>query len=121
MPTWPATLPDFRLPLSAEHQDGRIRTDMDSGPAKMRLKFTAVAKYYTGVQIRLKGSELLTLEDFYYNTLAGGVLEFTKDDLISGESSTFRFRSPYTSQQRTGAETASERVWDVQFDLEKMP
>lgn len=64
MATWPATLPqDMGTPLRVNHQSATLRSEMDTGPAKQRNRFTAVARQYE-TQLSFDGAQLATFYTF---------------------------------------------------------
>lgn len=97
-PVWPVTLPQkFPLGTMEENQDGRIRTEMDTGPPKMRRRFTATIKTYTLPPERFLFTEAqkTSLESFYDNTCQGGTLPFDWPEPYSGAGTlTLRFVLP---------------------------
>ena len=76
MDTWPATLPQ-RLSSDASIQDDNscVRSDMDSGPASVRNRFTANTQSVKGSMI-LTGAQLVTFRTFFKTTLKNGSLSF---------------------------------------------
>ncbi len=77
MTTWPITLPAY--PLLEKYAEAMpstsIRTDMDSGPAKIRQRTTAGVRQLS-VGYLLSKSQVSDLEGFYSETLKGGSLSF---------------------------------------------
>lgn len=76
--TWP-TAGNFpqRMQLGFKEApvDQTLRTQMDSGPAKTRRRYTGIIRVSEGI-ITLTDAQLATFESFYYNTLEGGTLRF---------------------------------------------
>lgn len=91
MSTWPSTLP---LPqaegFSESGQEGTVRTEMDSGPAEVRTRFTATSRFIT-YQYDLTRAEKLILDAFYVTV--GGSERFYWPDPDTGSTLTARFRS----------------------------
>src|SRR5262245_60736734 len=56
--------------------NGLLRTDTDTGPPKVRRRFTAVTRPLVGT-IVMTYAQLATLEAFIADDLAGGSLPFT--------------------------------------------
>lgn len=76
MPAWPGTLPTPNLGgYSEQYIDPVIRTQMDSGPTKRRLRYTAVPKQVS-VSLTLTNAQVQTLEAFYRDDLGYGSLPF---------------------------------------------
>jgi len=101
-------------------QPGIIRSDMETGPAKIRRRFTGVAHYYSGSIIMTK-AEFETFESWFENTVAFGSLDFTFPDPFNLASNiTVRFKidnnSPYTAVPEGNSSDLK-----VSFALEKMP
>lgn len=120
MANYPANLPPFRVPLEIADQDGTIRSATDSGPGKVRRRFTATATYYNA-RVRMNGTEVGILSDFYRDTLAGGSLSFEMPDPVDDVTKSFRFRGPIEKRIVVGGTSAATRVYDVQMQLEKLP
>lgn len=120
MATWPSTLPPIRLPVQSSRQDGTIRTSMETGPQKVRRRFTATSRYYS-FPLRMTGAQFATLETFFDDTLGGGALTFTMDDPHTGSSETFRFQAPPEAEFIRGGEAPNDRLLDVNIQLERFP
>lgn len=119
MSTWPASLPGIRIPVTDQPQDQTLRTSMDSGPDKVRRRFSAGVRNQT-MPMRLKGSQLDVLEDFYFDTLKGGSLSFDMENPKGGTSS-YRFTAPPTSVMVTGSDDPDNRIYNVQLNVEVLP
>ena len=92
MPTWPASLPQTLLvSLTRTRQNGKIRSSMDTGPAKQRARFTAVAKEFPDGAEYFTGAQLAIFDTFYEDDLGMGALSFTWIDPITDASATMRF------------------------------
>lgn len=120
MATWPSDLPPFRLPISDQPQDGTLRTSMDTGPAKVRRRFTAVPRNMA-IPMRMTGAQYDTLQDFYTSDLSGGALEFDLSDPLTGDTEEFRFLEPPAGSVIVGNADPDKRIWNVQLQLEKLP
>ena len=86
---------------------------MDSGPAKERRRYTAVAEPVT-VQLKLSSADLQTLLTFKSATLQE-VNVFDWIDFISGAAATYRFIGPIGKKYFGGD------YWTVTLPLEKQP
>ena len=117
MSTWPQNLPPIRLPVEFEHQDSTIRTQMESGPAKIRQRFTATSMFYS-LSMRMTGAEYATLDTFYGNNKA---TSFDMDDPTSGQTESFRFTAPPQASVIAGEADADKRLLDVHIQLERLP
>ena len=77
MNVWPATLPQ-RMDVDGYQEslgDGRLRSQSDAGPAKVRRRFSAVPRPLS-VSTELTSAQLATFKTFVVTTLAGGTLPF---------------------------------------------
>ena len=117
MPTWPATLPQNVLTEGYQEApgDGRLRTQMDAGPAKMRRLHTAVVDTFS-VSLSLTSAQVDTLDGFWDSDLAGGVLAFDWTHPRTGAATSFRFVDrPTRTPRQSGVR------YTVRFKLEKLP
>ncbi|KKN90083.1 hypothetical protein LCGC14_0231960 [marine sediment metagenome] len=85
MPAWPANLPQNPLLEGYQEQAPNlsIRTQMDSGPAKVRKRFTSGVRSLVWNFI-LGSTEVDNLDAFYLTTIEGGSLSFTHTDPRTG-------------------------------------
>lgn len=83
VPKWPATLPRTAAQegFSYGFADGRLKTQMDAGPGKMRRRFSAAAKPVE-MQLVLDETGLARLEDFWDVDTKGGSLPFWISDIV---------------------------------------
>lgn len=83
VPTWPANLPRTAAQdgFSYDFGDGRLRTQTDAGPGKMRRRFSAVSKP-VAMQMILSEAQLHRLEDFWEVDTRGGVLPFWMQNIV---------------------------------------
>ena len=110
--SWPDSLPLPRISgLSGKKDKAFIRTEMETGPAKQRARFTAVTKKYKGTII-LTESERQTLDNFYDTSLGFGTLRFTMRNPQSGETKEFRFTDSYEEVGNDGG------LWEISLPLE---
>lgn len=72
-----------------------LRTEMDAGPVKSRRRFTAVPTNIEFTLPWLSRSEYAALQAWFKNDLLDGSLSFTADHPVTGESGSFRFRTPF--------------------------
>lgn len=116
--TWPETLPQKLLVdgYSQSAANTLLRSEMETGPAKQRRRFSAGTVPLSGKLI-LDWDELDILRAFYDTTLVGGSLRFIwKDpiDQLSGNAQ-MRFTSPITWT------TYGAGLFSVSLNLEIMP
>lgn len=117
MPTWPSTLPQqLELAgLTVQEAETRIATNTDTGPGKVRNRFTAGVQPVTGA-VTLTSAQLATFETFYRSTLQRGTLSFTWVHPDTGATATLAFqRNQVPSKTRLGA------AFRVTLPLEVLP
>jgi hypothetical protein len=121
MATWPASLPQsLLLDLKRKRQGGKIRSDMDTGPAKQRARFTAAVQQYEGALL-LTGAQLATFKTFYENTLGQGAASFTWIDPITDASASLRFMEEPEDTLVRAHDDPDLRLYRVTMPLEKLP
>lgn len=115
MSYWPVALP--QSPLSSSYgedwQDGAIRSQMDTGPAKVRRRFTALVKTYS-VAFVLTDRQVEILMEFWEETCTMGTLTFTWQDPRTQDPATVRFASRPGISHDNG-------MFRVQFQIEVLP
>ena len=120
MADWPSSLPqDVYVPDDGptyNQQSNVLRTDMTTGPAKMRRRFTAVPADVT-VQIMLSEEEIATLESFVKETL-GETGQFNWKKFHTGTAAVYRFKEGWKSVK---LKYSGGDLWTVSMDLELMP
>lgn len=114
---WPSNLPQSPQwrEYSEDQQDNVIRTDMDTGLAKVRKRFTAVSRFFN-IKLNLTSDEADDLIDFFDNDCNFGTTEFEWKDFRSGTSGIeYRFltRPVYKSDSPTDYNTT--------FQIERLP
>lgn len=119
MAVWPATLPCLAFDTTDARQDGSIRTEMGTGPAKVRRRFSAVSRYATAI-LALDATQRATLDAFYATTLAEGSLAFDVADPYDGTTVSARFTSPISYQNR-GKNGALARWFLASVNVEILP
>lgn len=116
MSTWPASLPQTPLAsgFSQSLANNVVRTEMDTGKAKVRRRFSAGV---TPVQaaLSLTGTQKDTLIAFYSSTLSDGADEFSWTDHLNGGTVSYRFVSP----PQYSYESAD--LWRTTLNLEIVP
>jgi hypothetical protein len=93
--SWPEDLPvTLKIAgLRGQYKDPVIRTDMDMGPAKARLRYTRPPKNYTGsIIVDETGREQLAY--FYRITTRYGALRFNFANPQTLEIREYRFKAP---------------------------
>lgn len=117
MVAWPGSLPQDVLVDGYDETfpNGKLRTQMDQGPAKQRRRYTAAVR---PLRVMIEGTraQMAILDDFYVTTLAMGALTFTKTMPRTLATVTFRFVS-----QPPKPVPASGNSWAAMLDLEILP
>lgn len=112
---WPAELP--QLPsygwIDAKF-DNTVRTETDSGPAKVRRRYTKANRKLT-LPILLTAAEVATLETFHTATLVDGSLRFEMEHPRTGLTYEFRFLEPYEVTE------IAEGLFQTSLALEYLP
>lgn len=115
MPTWPVTLPQFvqESGYREEIQDQTIESAMDTGPAKIRRRFTKSIRRFT-ISMQMTAAQVTTFESFWQTDCKGGSISFDWVHPRTRQAATLRFRNPAPAIQTVGAGASSV----VQFTLE---
>ena len=93
MASWPSSLPQevqvqgFSI---SPDSGGAIRTEMDSGPAFQRSRYTATTEPFSG-RVWLDATQFQTFRTFYVDTLANGSVSFDWKHPITKNAATVRF------------------------------
>ena len=121
MAVWPGTLPQtLMLPLNRKRQAGKIRSQVDAGPAKQRARYTAVAKDFDAILV-LTGAELAIFDNFYETMLGQGAASFTWVDPVTDTAATLRFRAEPEDSLVAAHDDPDKRLYNVTMPLELMP
>src|SRR5215207_10310859 len=101
--TWPVGLPQcFTFDsLATGLADNRLRSQTDTGPAKVRPRSSAGPRPLSG-QMVMTHAQIATLETFVETTLLGGSLPFTFPSQIGGSSHLVRFANELPGWSRHG-------------------
>jgi len=121
MAVWPGTLPqDVFVGATRGQQTGFVRSEMDTGPPKMRKKFTAVV---INIQSRMvfTGAQLVVFWDFYNITLDQGVLTFDWKDPLDDSSKSLRFVASPDFALVSGHSTSADAMWEGVLFMEVLP
>jgi hypothetical protein len=116
--SWPASLPQefHQQNFQITPPQGAIRTDMETGKAYQRRRFTAAVQPVRG-KMWLDATQYSTLLNFWENTTAMGALEFEWVHPITGAPAIFRFIATETPQ----ITVVSGDIYQVQLNLEIIP
>lgn len=101
--TWPNTLPAYVQEggYQEKFQDQTIESQMDSGPAKIRRRFTKNLRFL-GISMLMTSAQVTDFETFWQTTLKGGSLPFDWVHPRTRVATTFRFRNPAPTFSTTG-------------------
>lgn len=103
---WPATLPQHLNTegFSEALADNKLESQTDFGPGKSRRRFTTNWRMISGT-LRCTDDQVDAFEDFYQDTLGGGVDAFLWRDPLSQNLSLMKFRgAPPRTQYRSADE-----------------
>lgn len=116
MIAWPATLPQNaeRPGYQSGTGDGRIRSQTDSGIAKLRRRFSAVPRPLQ-LQLTMTWTELDAFKTFVASDLVGGTLPFTFPSQEGAGTWTVQLG------QNMPTWVASKNKWLVTLDLVILP
>ena len=118
MAVWPASLPQgLMVGTGDQRQPAALRSEMDSGPAKQRRRFTAAIRNLS-VPIILTNTQRATFDTFFITTLLEGVLPFDWVDPKDGSTVEYRFTAPVEFSLLSGG---AERLWRGTLNLEILP
>jgi hypothetical protein len=110
---YPDGLPAVRASgFQAQYQDPVIRTQMDAGPVKQRLRYTAVPKRYTA-SIVVDEAEREIFEAWFVETMGFGALRFVMQNPQTLNLEEFRFTGMYS-------ETEIDGLFELSLPLEQM-
>lgn len=113
MDTWPGTLQQKLDADTFEIKVGNtlVRTDMDTGPAKVRSRFTkSVDGWVTSIIIDY--TQYDTMINFYKTTLSNGTLPFLFTNPLNLVSEIFRFVEPPDFKPIGGLKYKVNMLWE---------
>ncbi|MDR1575600.1 MAG: hypothetical protein LBS37_06300 [Treponema sp.] len=111
--TYPAALPPVRSSgFQSRYQDPVIRTQMDAGPVKQRLRYTAAPKHFT-VSIIVDETQREIFEAWFSETLGFGTLRFVMENPQTLQPEEFRFTGMY-------GETEADGLFELSLPLERL-
>jgi hypothetical protein len=92
---WPSTLPQYvqESGYGETIQDQAIESSVESGPAKIRRRFTKSIRRFQCVMY-MTPSQADTFENFWQNTVKGGSLSFSWVHPRTRQAAVLRFRNP---------------------------
>ena len=93
MPAYPLTIPFFKLLAGYQRTSIKgtvVTTSVDAGPPIIRRRTTAGIKNVSGVIAKMTASQIVTLDDWFENTIMHGTLSFTAEDPLDAVTKNFR-------------------------------
>lgn len=117
MAAWSSLVPDTfqRDGFSNTLQSGLIRTDMETGNAKQRRRFTATTRTFAG-NIIMTTAELAYFETWFDTVVFGGALAFDFPHPVTGTTTEMRFKHQDPIYQIDPDGDTGD--WRVSFTLE---
>jgi len=111
--TWPSSLPQAFLIDDYKDQEPALftKTEMDAGPPKLRRRFTAAQRPFSGSMV-LTATQKATLRTFY-QTYGAGEISFPDQDGESSDLTVIFMAEPVYSRY--------ELVWKVDLQFAEMP
>lgn len=102
-PVWPGTLPSYLQEpgYQEKFQDQTVESQMDTGPAKIRRRFTKAIRFIQASML-LTADQVSAFETFWVTTCKGGSIPFDWVHPRTQSTTTFRFRSPAPAYQTVG-------------------
>jgi hypothetical protein len=120
MDVWPVTLPEFGANTSIQDDESRLTSSMDSGPASVRNRFTAISQSVKTSMV-MTGAQLVIFNTFIRTTLLHGSLSFTWINPITGASETVRFKKKPEWTCIKPSDVANDRLWQGELEIEILP
>lgn len=121
MVAWPGSLPQYAyLPVTETRQKAMIRSSMETGPPKVRARFTSAVRHLDFDMI-LDGAQKATFDTFFNTTISEGATVFDFPDPVSDNTIEVRFREPVSWNQIRAGAAAADRAWRGKMKLEVLP
>ncbi len=119
IPAWPATLPQLfnRQGFAFAEGDGRLQSDTDTGPGKVRRRSTAVANIIQG-QMTLTLAQLKIMRAFIRDDLVGGSLPFNIPDPL-GDPDPILIR--FSKEGMPQYQNLAGAMWTAAFKVDVLP
>ncbi len=98
MVTWPSTLPQFvdQDEYTQTSKNPLIRTDMEAGPAKVRLRYTAVPEEFN-ISLVMTKTQFESFITFFKQTIHYGADTFLWNHPVTRTASNCRFTGMYNA------------------------
>lgn len=116
-PVWPTSLPQAMTMDSFTEAmgDGRLRSPTDTGPGKVRRRFSAVARPVAGTMVMTQ-TQLETMLAFITDDLSGGSLAFEFPNQRGSTAWLVRI-----ADEMPGFRRVANGHWSVDLKLEILP
>lgn len=113
---WPGSLPQTPLfGWTKQLAETRLRTQTDTGPAKVRRQFTSGVENLSNVSILVTEAQRTTFQTFFDDTTSGGSLPFEWQMPDTGATRDFRFKeTPVIS-------AVNHQTYRITMNLEALP
>ena len=116
---WPGTLPDLQaIGLNRTPVDGRVLTNMDAGPVKIRQRYTATPTQWS-IPVQYTGAQVAAF-DTWWNDLNGGVDSFLWESPLDDSTVTMKFLSYPDFNMIIGGKTSGVRQWTGTLEIEEI-
>jgi hypothetical protein len=116
MELWPSQLQDYlnEDAFTLQPGDVTIQSDNSTGPKKRRRRVTAPIDVLQ-CTITIDRDDYQLFRDFYYTTLAGGILSFGFDDPITGVASEYKIEPGWSIVPMGGRNFRVSMNWEKQL------
>lgn len=120
--TWPVNVPSAfqHSGYGFEADSGIIRTSMDTGPAKIRRRTTAVVKRHKGTIIMTR-AQFAAWQSWFENYLAFGSLTFAMSDPITGSTVDARIIAPTGGKAYSFSPESGSNYGVLSIEIEVLP
>lgn len=117
MATWPASLPTpLRSNYALRATDPTARTDMESGSARVRRRFTA-APDHISLSYRFTAAQMAIFRAFWESDFAHGAA-WVSLPLIDGRTADIVYLECRPTTGKFNATPVSAAFWTVEFEVE---
>jgi len=118
---WPAGLPQAPLvrSLSETFPALALRTEMETGPAKMRRRATAVPRSFD-IELSLTRNQVALFDQFYTDSIKLGSIPFEWKHPRTGAVCDMRITSTPNARPKAPRQSGTE-YWSLSFGIEILP
>lgn len=118
MPTWRSSLPQQSDQITFRSVTPLLRTEMEIGPPKVRLRSSKEQNQFTVGRMVFSKIQVDEFLDFWETDLGGGALSFTWEHPITDAAATVRFITKPVFEMHNGGDTAVRRyLADLELEL----